>query len=123
MSRYSGRLPRTFADAERMLGTRGQKRLLNNTYAVRGGGGRVNIIHHNSIIGAFDPDGSVMLTNAGYGSVSTRERLNGMAPAGVGFVQRNHAQMILHKGSGGVEDWTYTPGGTVQIAPDGTVSV
>lgn len=119
-SRYAGRLPRTYADADRMLGTRGQKRLLNNTYAVRGGDGRVNIIHHNSIIGAFDPDGSVMLTNAGYGSVSTRERLNGMAPAGVGFVQRNHAQMIAQWNRG---EEHLTPGGTVQIAPDGTVSV
>ena len=120
MSRYSGRLPRTYADADRMLGKRAHKRLLNNTYAVRGGDGRVNIIHHNSIIGAFDPDGSVMLTNAGYGSVSTRERLNAMAPAGVGFVQRNHAQMIAQRHQGNEH---LTPGGTVQIAPDGTVSV
>lgn len=119
-SRYAGRLPRTFADADRMLGKRAQKRLLNNTYAVRGGDGRVNIIHHNSIIGAFDPDGSVMLTNAGYGSVSTRERLNSMAPAGVGFVQRNHAQMIAQRGRG---EEHLTPGGTVLIAPDGTVRV
>ena len=112
--------PRTFADADRMLGKRAQKRLLNNTYAVRGGDGRVNIIHHNSIIGAFDPDGSVMLTNAGYGSVSTRERLNAMVPAGVGFVQRDYAQMIAQRHQGKEH---LTPGGTVQIAPDGTVSV
>lgn len=103
-----------------MLGTREQKRLLNNTYAIRGGNGRVNIIHHNSAIATFEPNGEVTLTNAGYGSVSTRERLNSMAPAGVGFVQRNHAQMIAQWNRG---EEHLTPGGTVQIAPDGTVSV
>lgn len=121
MSRYSGRLPRTFADAERMLGKRGQKRLLNNTYAVRGGGGRVNIIHHNSIIGSFDPDGSVMLTNAGYGSVSTRERLNAMAPAHVSFVQRDYAQQV-HVWAGDGVPVGVIPGGTVRIDRDGRVS-
>ena len=120
MSRYSGRLPRTYADADRMLGTRPQKRLLNNTYAARERDGSVIIIHHYSIIGSFDPDGSVMLTNAGYGSVSTRERLNAMAPAGVGFVQRDYAQMIAQRHQGKEH---LTPGGTVQIAPDGTVRV
>ena len=122
MSRYSGRLPRTFADAERMLGKREQKRLLNNTYAVRGGGGRVDIIHHNSIIGSFDPDGSVMLTNAGYGSVSTRERLNAMAPAHVSFVQRDHAQQVLVRESDG-DPARVIDGGTVWIDRDGRVSV
>ena len=118
MSRYSGRLPRTFADAERMLGKREQKRLLNNTYAIRGGNGRVNIVHHNSIIGAFDPDGSVMLTNAGYGSVSTRERLSAMTPPGVHFVQRQHVQRVQVDAQG-IDEAT----GTLWIAPDGTVTV
>lgn len=120
-SRYAGRLPRTFADADRMLGKREQKRLLNNTYAVRGGDGRVNIIHHNSIIGAFDPDGSVMLTNAGYGSVSTRERLNSMAPAGVGFVQRDYAQQV-HVWQGDDVPTRVIDGGTIWIDRDGRVS-
>lgn len=123
MSRYSTRLPKNFEQANEMLGQREERKLINNTYAIRGGNGRVNIVHHNSAIATFEPDGEVTLTNAGYGSVSTRERLNAMTPWNLGFVQKNHAQMILLKGSGDVEDWTYTPGGTVVIAPDGTVSI
>ena len=120
MSRYSNRLPSDYAQAERMLGKRDQRTLFNNTMIHRGGNRRVFVTHHGSVIGSFEADGSVMLTNAGYGSVSTRERLNSMAPAGVGFVQRNYAQMIMQRAG---DEVTYTPGGTVQIAPDGTVRV
>lgn len=118
MSRYSGRLPSTFSEANRMLGARGRKRLLNNTYAVRGGDGRVNIVHHNSAIATFEQDGSVMLTNAGYGSVSTRERLSAMTPPGVHFVQRQHVQRVQVPAQG-IDEAT----GTLWIAPDGTVTV
>lgn len=120
MSRYSSRLPSDYAQAERMLGKRDQRTLFNNTMIHRGGNRRVFVTHHGSVIGSFEADGSIMLTNAGYGSVSTRERLNGMAPAGVGFVQRDHAQMIAQWNRG---EEHLTPGGTVQIAPDGTVSI
>lgn len=120
MSRYAGRLPRTYADAERMLGKRERRTLINNTVIEAGGGGRINVLYHGNLIAAFDPDGSRMLTNCGYGTVSTRERLNAMAPAGVGFVQRDYAQMIAQRHQGKEH---LTPGGTVQIAPDGTVRV
>ena len=118
--RYAGRLPRTYAQAENMLNNRERRTLINNTVIERGGGNRINVLYHGNLIAAFDPDGSRMLTNSGYGTVSTRERLNSMAPAGVGFVQRNYAQMIMQRAG---DEVTYTPGGTVQIAPDGTVSV
>lgn len=120
MSRYSSRLPSDYAQAERMLGKRDQRTLFNNTVIHRGGNRRVFVTHHGSVIGSFEADGSVMLTNAGYGSVSTRERLNGMTPPSLGFVQKNHAQMIMQRAG---DEVTYTPGGTVQIAPDGTVTV
>ena len=118
--RYAGRLPRTYAQAENMLNNRERRTLINNTVIERGGGNRINVLYHGNLIAAFDPDGSRMLTNCGYGTVSTRERLNSMAPAGIGFVQRDYAQMIAQRHRG-VEH--LTPGGTVQIAPDGTVRV
>ena len=121
MSRYSGRLPQSYEQAARMLNGRNSRTLINNTvlkFSVDGESVRVE--YHGNTIAQFRSNGEVMLTNAGYGTVSTRERLNAMAPAGVGFVQRNHAQMIAQWNRG---EEHLTPGGTVQIAPDGTVSV
>ena len=122
MSRYAGRLPRTYAQAEQMLGKRERRTLINNTAIEAGGGGRINVLYHGNLIAAFDPDGSRMLTNSGYGTVSTRERLNSMAPAGVGFVQRDYAQKVLVNQQDDPKDWRYLDGGTVWIDRDGRVS-
>lgn len=122
MSRYAGRLPRTYAQAEQMLGKRERRTLINNTAIEAGGGGRINVLYHGNLIAAFDPDGSRMLTNCGYGTVSTRERLNAMAPAGVGFVQRDYAQKVLVNQQDDPKDWRYLDGGTVWIDRDGRVS-
>ena len=50
---------------------------------------------HNNLIAQRDPDGSIWVTLAGWGTVTTRERLNTLCNVlGVphGFFQRNHAQ-------------------------------
>lgn len=121
-SRYSGRLPRTYAQAEQMLGNRQRRTLINNTVIELGGRKRINVLYHGNLIAAFDPNGSRMLTNCGYGTVSTRERLNAMAPAGVGFVQRDYAQKVLVNQQDDPKDWRYLDGGTVWIDRDGHVS-
>lgn len=121
MARYAGRLPRTYSQAEKMLNNRERRTLINNTVIEAGGGGRINVLYHGNLIAAFEPDGSRMLTNCGYGTVSTRERLNSMAPAGVGFVQRSHAQQV-HVWQGDNTPPRVINGGTVWIDSDGRVS-
>ena len=120
-SRYAGRLPSTYAEAERMLGNRERRTLVNNTVIEAGGRFRINVLFHGNLIAAFDPDGSRMLTNCGYGTVSTRERLNSMAPAHVSFVQRDHAQQV-HVWQGDGVPARVIDGGTVRIDSDGRVS-
>lgn len=120
-SRYAGRLPRTYAQAEKMLGNRERRTLINNTVIEAGGRFRINVLFHGNLIAAFDPDGSRLLTNCGYGTVSTRERLNAMAPAGVGFVQRDYAQQV-HVRQGDNTPARVIDGGTVWIDRDGNVS-
>ena len=120
-SRYAGRLPRTYVQAEQMLGNRERRTLINNTVIERGGRKRINVLYHGNLIAAFDPNGSRMLTNCGYGTVSTRERLNAMAPAHVSFVQRDHCQQVRVWVGDGVPEGVI-PGGTVWIDSDGHVS-
>lgn len=119
--RYAGRLPRTYAQAEQMIGNRQRRTLINNTVIEAGGGGRINVLYHGNLIAAFDPDGSKMLTNCGYGTVSTRERLNSMAPAHVSFVQRDYAQQV-HVWQGDDTPAHVIDGGTVWVDRDGYVS-
>lgn len=52
---------------------------------------------HNNRIAKREADGSVWLSMAGWGTVTTRERLNAICRifgSGVGFYQRNHVQHI-----------------------------
>ena len=121
MSRYAGRLPRNYSDAERMLGNRQRRTLINNTVIELGGRKRINVLYHGNLIAAFDPNGSRMLTNCGYGTVSTRERLNAMAPAHVSFVQRDHAQLVRVRQAGDARS-RVIEGGTIWIDSDGRVS-
>lgn len=119
MSRYSTRLPKNYEQASRMLDGRNSRTLFNNTvlkFSVNGES--VMVEHHGSTIAQFRSNGEVMLTNAGYGSVSTRERLSAMTPPGVRFVQRQHVQRVQVPAQG-IDAAT----GTLWIAPDGTVTV
>ena len=95
MSRYAGRLPRDYASALRMLNGKRSRKVLNNTVMRETvGGDAVVVQYHGNEIARFYSNGEVMLTNCGYGTVSTRERLSAMTPAGVYFVQRNHEQRV-----------------------------
>ena len=123
MSRYSGRLPRTYADAEQMLKGRSRRKVLNNTDLMQSAidGGCIVVLYHDNVIAEFFEDGSRVLSNCGYGTVSTRERLNSMAPAGVGFVQRDYAQQV-HVWQGDGTPARVIDGGTVWIDSEGRVS-
>ena len=122
-SRYAGRLPRTYAQAERMLKGRSRRKVLNNTDLMQSAidGGCIVVLYHENVIAKFFEDGSTVLSNCGYGTVSTRERLNSMAPAGVGFVQRDYAQQV-HVRQGDDTPARVIDGGTVRIDSDGRVS-
>ena len=106
-----------------MLKGRSRRKVLNNTDLMRSAidGGCIVVLYHDNVIAQFFEDGSRMLTNCGYGTVSTRERLNSMAPAGVGFVQRDYAQQV-HVRQGDNTPARVIDGGTVWIDRDGNVS-
>ncbi len=62
--------------------------------------GRTVWLHGNRIAQRED-DGSVWVTLAGWGTVTTRERLNGICDelgAPFGFCQRDHSQRVIAAG-------------------------
>lgn len=120
MSRFNGRLPRTYSQAEQMLGNKQSRTLFNNTTIELGGRKRINVLYHGNLIAAFDPNGSYMLTNSGWGTSTTRERLNAMVPGGVFFAQKDHAQrVVVDNGRQKINEAT----GTAWIDRDGHVTV
>lgn len=74
--------------------------------------GRTFMYLHGNRIACKYPDGSIKATLAGWPTVTTRERINGLAVAvnGIGVHQYHHQQ---HLDSGDIVDpeswWTVTP--------------
>jgi len=64
------------------------------------------LLLHNNLIAQRMPDGSIMATLAGWGSVTTRDRLNGLTELlGLGrlFHQSKHVQFFRDKPIGTTE--------------------
>ena len=113
MSRYSGLLPRDYNSALRMLNGKRSRKVLNNTVIRTTLSGDAVVEYHGNEIARFYANGEVLLTNCGYGTTSTRARLNAMSPARYGFVQRDYEQMIVDASTG-----TETVGGSLYLVPD-----
>ena len=55
---------------------------------------------HNNKIAWYNSDGDIQINMCGWGSVTTRERLNGLLNlmgSDLGIIQRNHAQFLVDK--------------------------
>jgi hypothetical protein len=72
----------------------------NNTVATLGGIGQtITVRHHGSTIAILSPN-QITVTNAGYGSASTRERVNGFLSSnntGLYIGQRQGAQVLFSR--------------------------
>lgn len=104
MSRYTGRLPRTYDAAVRMLKNRSSRVLsmpnttLTHNATPRGVGAMI-VRHHGTAIAAFYEDGVVEINSQGHFSASTKERLNAMVPDGFGFCTRDYVGKIITPGN------------------------
>ncbi len=79
-----------------------------------------------NLIASKNPDGSVNLTLAGWNSVTTRDRLNGLIQAigGQGRVcQRDHAAHVLIFKPEGCQSVAIDPRDVIKVSPDGTITL
>lgn len=88
MSRYTGRLPTTYAEAEAYLRGGHVRTVVNNTRISRQDEETIAVQFHGNTIATFRADGSRTYTTTGYATKSTHQRLNGMTPLGYRF--RSH---------------------------------
>lgn len=118
MSRYTGRLPRTYAEALAMLGGRESRKIAGNTTVNRdpstGDPAYIWVVYYNTEIAGFRRDGWARFTTGGYCTVSTHERLNAMCPADVAFTRKNWAGAVV------IDQHTYFDADGVVIDTDGT---
>jgi len=69
-----------FFKAQRMLDGRQQKKIGNNTWAIRNEDGSVSIRLHRTNILIFYPDNTCKYNTGGWQSVTTKRRMNEYAP-------------------------------------------
>lgn len=95
MSRYRGRLPTDYSEAEKALRGRQVRTVVNNTRVSRRDGETIEVQYHGNAIATFHADGTREFTTCGWNTVSTRERLNAMLwGENIAFVQRDHGGYI-----------------------------
>lgn len=81
MSRYTGRLPQSYEAASNMLEGLMEKEVLNNTTLEQIATNRIAVKFHGNTIAIFQSDGVTALTDCGYATSSTYERLNALSTA------------------------------------------
>ncbi len=95
MSRYAGRLPTNYAEAEKALRGRQVRTVVNNTRVSRRDEDTVEVQYHGNTIATFHADGRREFTTCGWNTSSTRERLNAMLwGEHIAFVQRDYSGYI-----------------------------
>ena len=119
MSRYAGRLPTTYAEAEKALRGRQVRTVVNNTRVSRRDEETISVQYHGNTIATFHADGTREFTTCGWGTVSTHERLNAMVPYGVGFIRRDYMGHVQVKHEG---DFVAVLADTVRLAADDSIS-
>lgn len=119
MSRYSGRLPESYAAAEKALRGRHVRTIVNNTRVSRVDDETIEVQYHGNTIATFHADGRRRFSSCGYATTSTHERLNAMLPASVGFVRRNWTGYIETRYMGGERELVEAD--SITFGPDGSI--
>lgn len=122
MSRYDGRLPSSYFEAERALRGRPVRTVVNNTRVSRRDEETIEVQFHRNTIATFHVDGSQKFTTCGYATVSTHARLNAMVPASVHFTKRDGVGYVNLRTEGESPHWDPHYGDTLHITPDGEIA-
>lgn len=88
MTRHQTTDPRSFEEADAVLGAHGMTKVANNTYLARRGPDRIAVTLHGNDVVTFDRDGSFRADDCGWATVTTADRLNRYTPAGYRFSRR-----------------------------------
>lgn len=108
MSRYHGRLPMTYEEAQKCLQGRKVRTVVNNTRVALNEDLSIAVLYHGNTIATFYGDGSKVFTTCGYASTSTNDRLNAMVPPYVRFrVQDGGGVVEIRQPSGTERASTY----------------
>lgn len=119
MSRYSGRLPESYAAAEKALKGRHVRTIVNNTRASRVDDETIEIQYHGNTLARFHADGRRMFTTDGWDSTWTNHRLNAMLPATLGFVIQGYVAHVQIRNADGTVDLHHAD--TLRLSPSGEI--
>jgi hypothetical protein len=97
--------PVTFTELDEALGSRRSRTICNNTTAARGPGGTIDVRLHGHHIATLADNGAVVVLDAGWQSVTTKQRLNEiLRPVGARIHQEDY-RWFLRRPDGTVTRW------------------
>ena len=110
-----------FKSADRFLGSREERTLANNTVIYRTDDDNIGVRLHRTTIVRYFSDGRIMLDSGGWRTVTTKQRINQLLPAGIRLSQHKREWtingeefrdgMVIHPGIGVGEGYASNPGG------------
>lgn len=109
----------TFAGLDKFLGNKSAKTIGNNTTAERDGGpfDPILVRLHGHEIASLFPDGTVNVRDAGYQTVTTKERINQFLPLPYRVSQKSY---VWHVWTTSAPDAAPMPwNGSLMVFPDG----
>lgn len=80
---------------KRLLGDREERKIGHNTWLVGMHNGGVAIVYHNTPIVEYAPDGGIYINFGGWGTVTTRQRMNACLPQRYTVYQLNYVQRAV----------------------------
>ena len=89
---------RSFEEAREYLGAKDGRPVANNTRVERREGGAIAIRLHGTDVVTYRPDGSAVLNTGSWRTVTTKDRINTYAPAGVRVYSDRGAWKLYREG-------------------------
>lgn len=90
--------PTDYSEALAVLGMRRERKIAHNTYLVKLGDGTVGVRLHNTYVVTFHAQGHTVLDSGGWGTVTTKERMNRYLPPGYRISAIKHVWHLYLKG-------------------------
>jgi len=90
----------SFDGWDTIVGTKARVKVANNTYAERVGANVIGIRLHNTYVVEYHRDGSVIVNDGGYRTVTTKARINEFIPVLWGVYQHDREWYVTGRQAG-----------------------
>lgn len=88
--------PTSYAEADRLLGSRASRKIANNTYLQRRDDAIAVMLHETDVV-TYERNGDIVLATGGWLTTVTKERINRFAPPWIRLFSERGRWMVTHE--------------------------